>query len=69
VMSCGRLVHACPAAGADRHDIGRYMGGHGGGHATGHTAGHAAGHGVVQVEGAAGTVAGGDPLRPQQEAA
>jgi len=69
VMSGGRLVHACPAAGADRHDIGRHMGGHGGGHATGHTAGHATGHGVVQVEGAAGTVAGGDPLRPQQEAA
>jgi simple sugar transport system ATP-binding protein len=29
VMSGGRLVHACPAAGADRHDIGRHMGGHG----------------------------------------
>ncbi|MCU0969573.1 MAG: ABC transporter ATP-binding protein [Rubrivivax sp.] len=29
VMSGGRLVHACPAAGADRHDIGRFMGGHG----------------------------------------
>jgi simple sugar transport system ATP-binding protein len=33
VMSGGRLVHECPAAGADRHDIGRYMGGHAG-HAT-----------------------------------
>ena len=33
VMSGGRLVHACAAAGADRHDIGRHMGGHGGGHA------------------------------------
>jgi simple sugar transport system ATP-binding protein len=28
VMSGGRLVHACPTAGADRHDIGRFMGGH-----------------------------------------
>ena len=28
VMSGGRLVHECPAAGADRHTIGRYMGGH-----------------------------------------
>ncbi len=27
VMSEGRIVHACAAAGADRHDIGRYMGG------------------------------------------
>ncbi|MCU0775689.1 MAG: ABC transporter ATP-binding protein [Ideonella sp.] len=30
VMSGGRLVHECPAAGADRHDIGRFMGGHAG---------------------------------------
>jgi simple sugar transport system ATP-binding protein len=29
VMSGGRLVHECAAAGADRHDIGRFMGGHG----------------------------------------
>jgi ABC-type uncharacterized transport system ATPase subunit len=29
VMSGGRLVHTCAAAGADRHDIGRFMGGHG----------------------------------------
>jgi len=29
VMSGGRFVHECTAAGADRHDIGRYMGGHG----------------------------------------
>jgi simple sugar transport system ATP-binding protein len=28
VMSGGRLVHQCAAAGADRHDIGRFMGGH-----------------------------------------
>lgn len=27
VMSGGRLVHACTAVGADRHDIGRHMGG------------------------------------------
>ena len=27
VMSGGRLVHECPAAGASRHDIGRFMGG------------------------------------------
>ncbi|MCY7316421.1 MAG: ABC transporter ATP-binding protein [Rubrivivax sp.] len=27
VMSEGRLVHDCPAAGASRHDIGRFMGG------------------------------------------
>ena len=27
VMSGGRLVHECPAAGADRHHIGRFMGG------------------------------------------
>ncbi len=27
VMSEGRFVHACTAAGADRHDIGRHMGG------------------------------------------
>ena len=30
VMSGGRLVHDCAAAGADRHDLGRFMGGHGG---------------------------------------
>jgi simple sugar transport system ATP-binding protein len=36
VMSGGQLVHACAAAGADRHDIGRHMGGHGGGHGDGH---------------------------------
>jgi simple sugar transport system ATP-binding protein len=30
VMSGGRLVHECAAAGADRHDLGRHMGGHGG---------------------------------------
>lgn len=35
VMSGGQLVHECPAAGADRHDIGRFMGGHGGGHGPG----------------------------------
>ena len=29
VMSGGRLVHECLAAGADRHHIGRFMGGHG----------------------------------------
>jgi general nucleoside transport system ATP-binding protein len=29
VMSGGRLVHECAAAGADRHDLGRHMGGHG----------------------------------------
>lgn len=28
VMSGGRTVHACDAAGADRHGIGRFMGGH-----------------------------------------
>ncbi|MBL8362968.1 MAG: ABC transporter ATP-binding protein [Rubrivivax sp.] len=28
VMSGGRVVHECAAAGADRHDIGRHMGGH-----------------------------------------
>ncbi len=28
VMSGGRIVHRCAAAGADRHDIGRHMGGH-----------------------------------------
>jgi len=28
VMSGGRLVHTCAAAGADRHGIGRFMGGH-----------------------------------------
>ncbi len=33
VMSGGKLVHSCPAAGADRHDIGRHMGGGHGGHA------------------------------------
>ena len=27
VMSEGRIVHSAPAAGADRHDIGRHMGG------------------------------------------
>ena len=33
VMSGGRLVHECAASGADRHDIGRFMGGgHGAGH-------------------------------------
>jgi len=30
VMSAGRIVHGCAAAGADRHAIGRFMGGHGG---------------------------------------
>jgi simple sugar transport system ATP-binding protein len=34
VMSGGQLVHECAAAGADRHDIGRFMGGHGAGHGT-----------------------------------
>ena len=29
VMSGGRLVHECPAAGADRHHIGHFMGGAG----------------------------------------
>jgi general nucleoside transport system ATP-binding protein len=29
VMSGGRLVHSCAAAEADRHHIGRFMGGHG----------------------------------------
>ena len=29
VMSGGRLVHECAAAGADRHALGRFMGGHG----------------------------------------
>jgi simple sugar transport system ATP-binding protein len=33
VMSGGRIVHTCSAAGADRQDIGRHMGGHAGGHA------------------------------------
>jgi len=28
VMSGGRIVHTCDAAGADRHGIGRFMGGH-----------------------------------------
>ena len=36
VMSGGRIVHTCNAAGADRQDIGRHMGGHGGGPAGGH---------------------------------
>jgi general nucleoside transport system ATP-binding protein len=30
VMSSGRFVHACEAAGADRLELGRFMGGHGG---------------------------------------
>ena len=34
VMSGGRLVHECRAAGADRHHIGRFMGGHGHGDET-----------------------------------
>jgi len=29
VMSGGRLVHECAAAGAERHELGRFMGGHG----------------------------------------
>ncbi|NWG74593.1 MAG: ATP-binding cassette domain-containing protein, partial [Rubrivivax sp.] len=32
VMSGGRLVYECAAAGADRRHIGRFMGGHGAGH-------------------------------------
>ena len=32
VMSGGQLVHECPAAGADRHHIGRFMGGAGAAH-------------------------------------
>jgi general nucleoside transport system ATP-binding protein len=40
VMSGGRLVHECAAAGADRHDIGRFMGGH---------AGHPAADGATAV--------------------
>ena len=36
VMSGGRLVHECLAAGADRHHIGRFMGGHGTGSEGGH---------------------------------
>jgi general nucleoside transport system ATP-binding protein len=38
VMSGGRLVHECAAAGADRHGIGRFMGG-----------GHGPGHGEAAV--------------------
>jgi simple sugar transport system ATP-binding protein len=38
VMSGGRLVHECAAAGADRHHIGRFMGGHGGEHDAAHHA-------------------------------
>ncbi|MCI1191299.1 ABC transporter ATP-binding protein [Calidifontimicrobium sp. SYSU G02091] len=34
VMSEGRLVYECRAEGADRHDIGRFMGGHGAQHGT-----------------------------------
>ena len=34
VMSGGRLVHECLAAGADRHHIGSFMGGHGHGDET-----------------------------------
>ena len=34
VMSGGRLVHECLAVGADRHHIGRFMGGHGHGDPT-----------------------------------
>jgi simple sugar transport system ATP-binding protein len=38
VMSAGRLVHECAAAGADRHHIGRFMGGHDGDHDASHHA-------------------------------
>jgi simple sugar transport system ATP-binding protein len=38
VMSGGRLVYECPAAGADRHEIGRHMGGHAEGHGGAHAA-------------------------------
>jgi simple sugar transport system ATP-binding protein len=36
VMSEGRIVYECPAAGADRHTLGAHMGGHAGAHADGH---------------------------------
>jgi simple sugar transport system ATP-binding protein len=32
VMSGGRIVHACAATGADRHELGRHMGGHSANH-------------------------------------
>jgi simple sugar transport system ATP-binding protein len=38
VMSGGRLVYECPAAGADRHEIGRHMGGHAEGQGGAHAA-------------------------------
>jgi general nucleoside transport system ATP-binding protein len=42
VMSEGRIVYECPAAGADRHTLGAHMGGHGGGHGGGQDQGDAA---------------------------
>ena len=42
VMSEGRIVFECAAAGADRLTLGAHMGGHAGGHAAEAAAGHAA---------------------------
>ena len=38
VMSEGRIVFECDAAGADRHTLGAHMGGHGGSHGATHVA-------------------------------
>ena len=57
VMSGGRLVHQCPAAGADRHDIGRHMGGH----APSATASSSAGAPATPSPGALATPSTGAP--------
>jgi len=44
VMSEGRIVYECAAAGADRHTLGAHMGGHASSHAGGHSSGHSGGH-------------------------
>jgi simple sugar transport system ATP-binding protein len=44
VMSEGRIVYECAAAGADRHTLGAHMGGHASSHAGGHSSGRSGGY-------------------------
>jgi simple sugar transport system ATP-binding protein len=50
VMSGGKLVHECAAAGASRHELGRFMGGHHGGEGDG---AHGAAHGAAPASSSA----------------
>jgi simple sugar transport system ATP-binding protein len=64
VMSGGRFVHACVAAGADRHALGRFMGGHGA-----ETHGEHGAHGAHDAMAADGADAPHAPHAPPSEKA